>query len=496
MRQPDVRSQQRGETFLIGGLLLAVCAYYVLQISAGKFTGWPTYTTYYDTLANGFLDGHLYTSVQPSRQLLAQPDPFDWSLQPYWYWDASLYKGHYFLYWGPVPALFAALVKLVVGKAFVVGDELLVFGFVVARLCAGTALLWVLARSPRLAPSRWGLTAAVLVFGIACPTPFVLARAAVYEAAIAGGQFFLVLGWWCSAVALTREVRKNHWFAGASICFALALGCRISLLFAVAFGVALFLLHDGVRQVRWRALAWRALALGVPLVLAACGFLLYNQLRFDDPFEFGVSYQTSTMSFLTDRRFWLANVYSYALRSPAYSCAFPWLHAPYAPQAPLPRGMGWPLNYVAYEPLVGMLRTTPLGVMLLGPPAISLWRRLRPAAPREALLGRELRVLLVAFLGASLALLPALGLWMATMRYQEDVIAGFVLAAVLCAWATLRWAATQPRWVRVLGNTIFQGTGLLTLVAGVLLGFEGYLNHYATHNPQYLRLAASLSCQW
>jgi hypothetical protein len=360
---------------------------------------WPT----------GFLDGHLYTSVEPSRYLLAQPDPFDWSLKQYWYWDASLYKGHNYLYWGPVPAAIVALVKLVAGKALVVGDELLVLGFVIARLFAGTALLWVLSRSPRLAPNRWTLIAAVLVFGLACPTPFLLARGAVYEAAIASGQFFRVLGWWCSAVALTREVRKNRWLAGASICFALALGCRVSLLFVLGLSAIVLLLHGGVRTVGWKALAGRALTLGGPLVLAGCSLMLYNQLRFDDPLEFGVAYQTSTMGFWTDRRFWLSNVYSYALRAPAYSCLFPWLHAPYELPDPLPSSLGWPQDYRVYEPLAGMLRTTPIGALLLCPPAIWLGRRLRRAAPQEPLLGRELGVLLVAFLGAWLALLPALG---------------------------------------------------------------------------------------
>jgi len=481
--------------FLLGVVVLALSAYYVLQISAGTLTAWPTYTTYYDTLANGFLDGHLYTSVRPSRYLLAQPDPFDWSLKPHWYWDASLYNGHYYLYWGPVPALLAVLAKLVLGKAFVVGDELLVLGFVIARLCAGTALLWVLSRCPRLAPNRWALIAGVLVFGLACPTPFLLARGAVYEAAIASGQFFLVLGWWCSAVALTRQVRKNRWLAGASICFAFALSCRVSLLFVLALSVILLLLHDGVRPVRWKALAWRVLALGGPLVAAGCGILLYNQLRFDDPLEFGVQYQTSTMPFSTAGRFWLPNVYSYAWRAPAFSCLFPWLHAPNAMPKPLPPSFGWPQGYVAYEPLVGMLRTTPLSAMLLCPPAIWLRQRLRRAAPQDPLLGRELGVLLVAFLGAWLALLPALGFWMATMRYQGDVIAGFVLAATLCAWVTLHWATAQPRWPRGVAQAGFHAGVLLTLVAGVLLGFEGYLDHYASHNPEYPRLAASLSCK-
>jgi len=489
-----IQRTQRGEWVALGALLLVLCAYYVLQISAGTFSVWPDYGTYYDTLANGFLQGHLYTSVQPSRFLLAQPDPYAAALRPYWLWDGSLYQGHYYLYWGPLPALITALVKLVRGRAFVVGDEQLVLGFLTARLLAGTALLWVLSRSPRLAPNRWALCAAVLVFGLACPTPFLLARGAVYEAAIAGGQFFLVLGWWCSAVALTRPVRKNRWLAGAAGCFGLALSCRVSLLFVIALSVLVLGLHEGLRKPGWKGLVRRALALAGPLLLAGSGLALYNYLRFDNPFEFGTRYQTSTMGFWTDRSFWLPNLYSYALRPPVWDCHFPWLHAPYAPPHPVPRWL-LPPHYVTYEPLAGLLRTTPFGVLLLALPVLWLGRRLRRGATQEPLLGRELGVLLVAFLGAVLALAPALGLWMATMRYLEDVVAGFVLAATVCGWAGLRWVAGQPRWARALAHGAFHVGALLTLVAGVLLGFESYLNHYPDHNPSYVKLAAALSCR-
>jgi hypothetical protein len=98
------------------------------------------------------------------------------------------------------------------------------------------------------------------------------------------------------------------------------------------------------------------------------------------------------------------------------------------------------------------------------------------------------------FLGTALALLPALGLWMATMRYLEDVIGGAVLASLLCAWVTLRHVEGTSRGLQRLAALAFQASALLTLLMGVLLGFEGYLDHYRAQNPSYSRFAAALSC--
>jgi hypothetical protein len=497
-----VEHRPRGDALVVGALVVALCVYYVVQISAGTLTHWPRYTTYFDSLANGFLEGHLYTSVVPDPFLLAQQNPYDPGLRAYWYWDASLYDGHYHLYWGPVPAVCAALIKLLCGKSFVVGDELLTLGFVTLRLFAGSALLWVLACARRLRPSRAALGAAVLLFGLASPTPFLLARGAVYEAAIAAGQFFLTAGWSCCAVALLyggrryggREVR---WYTAAGSCFALALGCRVSLLFVVAFSVLVLGVFEccsrAQPRLEWRMICRTLLAPCAPLLLGGVALALYNVLRFDDPFEFGVHFQTTAMPYSTSTRYWLTNIYSYLLRAPHIDCRFPWLHAPVAPHSALPLALRR-VGYLVYEPLAGLLQTTPVSVFLLHPPLFWIRRRLGRGSASSAIFGAELGALLAMFLGTALALLPALGLWMATMRYLEDVIGGVILASMLCVWVALRHVAGAARGLQRLAAIAFQASALLTLLMGVLLGFEGYLNHYRAHNPSYARFAAALSC--
>src|SRR4051812_12217255 len=62
-------------------ILFALTAYYFFQSSAGTFRTLSWQTNYYDLLAEGFRHGHLYIPVEPSAELLAKTNPFDFSNQ-------------------------------------------------------------------------------------------------------------------------------------------------------------------------------------------------------------------------------------------------------------------------------------------------------------------------------------------------------------------------------------------------------------------------------
>ena len=62
---------------------------------------------YYNLLTRGFLSGHLYMAVKPDPALLS-PDPAVRAAAPALL-DASLYHGHYYLYFGLTPLLLVFL---------------------------------------------------------------------------------------------------------------------------------------------------------------------------------------------------------------------------------------------------------------------------------------------------------------------------------------------------------------------------------------------------
>jgi len=142
--------RSRSQWALLVAIVLVVELAYVFFVSAGHMRDWHTYHTYIDYLAEGFRSGHLYISLAPTPELLASPDPFDGSNLYNWYWDASLYKKHYYLYWGPVPALLLAGVKIIFRIKAQVGDQYPVFAFTSLQLIAAALLL------DRMATSRCG----------------------------------------------------------------------------------------------------------------------------------------------------------------------------------------------------------------------------------------------------------------------------------------------------------------------------------------------------
>ena len=185
-------SHRRIAALVAAAILVELVSWWIT--TAGTFTRWHFYTGYLNDLAEGFRAGHLHLSVEPPAALLSRPNPLDPANAGLWYWDASFYHGHYYLYWGPVPALLLAAVKTLFRISTPVGDEAVVFGLTTLQLVAGTLFI---ERAGRRLFARLPVAlevAAVLVLGLANPTLYNLARGAVYEAAIVGGQAFLLLG--------------------------------------------------------------------------------------------------------------------------------------------------------------------------------------------------------------------------------------------------------------------------------------------------------------
>ena len=212
---------------IFASLMLSV--YYLFQLTAGTFGPLCITTNYYNLLCEGFRQGHLYVPVIPRPELLAKPDPFNPIHMSLWLWDASLYKGHYYLYWGPVPGLCLLAFKLITGYTKEVIDQWVGYAFVLGRLYAGAALILGLANYSRTRQRPWVVGLAILVFGLASPTPFTVARMHVYEASLMAGQCFLVCGLLAAFWAILRESKRTLLLVLAGICWGLALGSRVSM---------------------------------------------------------------------------------------------------------------------------------------------------------------------------------------------------------------------------------------------------------------------------
>ena len=472
---------------------LTVELIYLFVISAGHFTRWPVMTKYVNDLAEGFRHGHLHLATEPPPALLAAPNPFDPVNASHWLWDASFHRGHYYLYWGPVPALLLAAFKMVFRISSVVGDEVVVFALATLQLAAGTLFLERAAR--RLFPGAPLVLeiAAVGVVGLGNPTLYNLARPAIYESAIVGGQAFLLLGLVFALDGVCEPRLRTRGLVGAALSWAAAVGCRTSLGPAVAVMIALTLLALALpRDGRWRNLGHALLRLAVPALLGLFLLLSYNRLRFDAWLDFGLRHQLTWIDMQAGRAFVAPNLYAYLRRPAVWSCRFPYAYAildmglrAFPPRSVLPPG------YFIYEQVAGLLPTFPwfwLGVPALGLAARSTWRT-RSLSPFSW------AVLTIA-LGGLAALAPLLVLSTATNRYLGDVGGLVALLGALGAFAAVEAWRARPLARRL---TIAAALLLAAASAGIgfALGIRGQYTNFQSNNPPlYDKLVRHLSlCQ-
>jgi hypothetical protein len=460
-----------------------VAALHVWILSAGGAALFPSYSAYYDRLAGGCLRGQTSLTLMPVPAHLSLPDPYDpvanrpFRQRPGVH-DAVLFKGKFYLYWGPVPALLLAPVKWATGWRGI-GDENLVLVFALGTT-ALTALtlrrLWArfFADQP---PGT--LLVAIVVAGAAAPLGYFMARPAVYEAAIMGGQFFLMAGLYavCGASSL------SPWrLAVASACWSLAVGCRASLAIAVtvlAAMVAWDVLREGLRA-EGRLAVRRLLALGLPLVAGAVSLAAYNHARFGSVLEFGQRYQLTSANYnATPALFSVGNVwpglYSYTLRPLRLHDQFPFLEA-VGGGGTFPSFIRIPKYYEFNEPIAGLLLVTPF-LWLAALPAVAILRRAGGRAGETAVAGRYL---VASFVGFA----PVLFMVGSTMRYLVDLAPCLVVVAAMGIWQSGRTLANAPRGRRRFSAMVI-ALAAYSVVVGLLLSFSGYYDHFYSRNHNW-----------
>ena len=234
---------------VLSGLLIGVI--YVFFISRGLWTVWPEISRDYDSLGAGFRAGDVYLHNEPplSPALLSLPDPYDPDARNAIpaakksadsVWDLALFNGRLYLYWGPVPAVLLALIKLFYSA--VIADQYVAFAFLIGLLIFSILVILKLQRKfyPEAPVSL--VLICILAIGLVCPLPWMLGTAAIYEATILGGQFFLVGGLYFAISAFEGQSTSLYKPLLAVTFWMLAAGTRTILLVPAVSSTLIILL--------------------------------------------------------------------------------------------------------------------------------------------------------------------------------------------------------------------------------------------------------------
>lgn len=464
-------------------IIAAVVAFYCwTATSSGMPFQWGARQgDYYNLQAEGFLSGQLALPVTPKPELLALPNPYDADANAaYRLYDASLYKGKYYLYFGPVPVLTLFLPwKVITGSGIPPNFSLVVFltaGYVFSCL-----VLFQLLQGGGVRVSRALKSAAVLCLGMCQAAPILLRRPEIYEIAIAAAFCFSMGGLYFLARRVIRDEEGPTSALISGLFLGLAAGCRPHFSVVAVVVAAVYLGH--MIRSRREAMGREAALFGGPIVM--CGALLawYNFARFDSIFEFGIRHQ---LTFVTidhgipaDYRNLLSGLYSYLCAAPRWTQDFPYLKL--ASRAPFGVWEWLPPRYYV-ERAAGLVFLTPLYLGCLLP----LFRRAGLEwAGRRA---RAAVVLIYASGAAALIVLCLLG-WF-VMRYVVD-FAPALLAVSLFVWLLLASRAPLP-WMRSGARAmIFVGCAWGVFV-NAALSINGYGNGLIERNPSTYHDLATL----
>ncbi len=474
---------------------MAALVVYVWIGSVGTWTNWPPTTSDFDLLAQGFVQGKLSLPVQPSPELLAMPDPYVMESRQFLpgLWDISYYKGKFFLYWGPVPSVLLAAVKLIAPVQ--VNDGLLALFFLAGlSLMAILCVLALWRRWPGGLP-WWTVLPPVVALAGATPLVWLLSRGAVYEVAIASGQFFLLAGLLVVMPAFWGDPLSLRRLAAASALLALAFACRLNLalacLFVLAVGVGMTL---KARHARLGQVAGTSLAAGLPMFIAVVLFGAYNQARFGSWLEFGHRFQLGRWdkyheySKVFGLKNAIPNFYNYFLNGVHWLNVFPylkpewgqyyiWLMHTYAPD-------GYHTEKVA-----GVLVVIPflwlIGVVIVG------WGRAlgRVAGKRQGWAGWSEMLTGVQgaetfLIGAAVLLIAPLASFVAvSMRHEVDFVPTLGLLAAIGFWEAYRRLSLRPFSRRMVIAVAFW-LALASVLTGTLLAMTGFQGNFETYNPQ------------
>jgi hypothetical protein len=482
--------------------VVVICFYFWTASSNGRYPA-SVSEGYYPSLARGWLHHRLGMDVKPRRELMELRDPYDPFLnKSYRLHDATLYRGKYYLYFGPTPALCLFVPYLwVTHLDFPQKMAVPVFcstGFLFSAL-----LFLLIVRNSFPATPVWVRLGCLLSLGLTNICPFVLRRPGVYEVAIGCAFACLQLAFLLFYLGMRSRKRSLLWFVLASIGIGATLGARpnYALAAGVFFAFMIFLawkksVRDGCCQSGewigdrcWRqwpgSVQWERFVsprLGgffgivglatIPIIVTVFAIGWYNWARFGDPLEFGQRYQLGGSENCNLDFFRPGNLpYDswYDLFSPlSYSANFPFVDAV--------QPAFFFVHFYGLEKVAGMFFVSPVTILALR--VAFLYQ------PQERANWESPDLVTVLFIAASLGaiVLPLMFVSGATMRYLVDFVPTSVLlgSVMVCQFY-------RPNQNRRIHRWILDGmVGILLLIGclnGFFLSFSGYLNSFEVGDP-------------
>ena len=279
-------------------LLTIICCISPMDLSPTWNGEDPDHRNQYELLAESFLDGKLYIEYGDEAELLTLTNPYDPAERREsgvsYHWDHAYYNGRYYMYFGVVP-----VILLFLPYRILTGTALTTFRatqFFVAWIIIGFFCLFRLLQRNYFRKMSIGMYLLLSASFSVISVWYSIARPALYCTAITSGICMMLwsIFFFCKGVWDCEDLKKQLFYALLGSLFgALTFGCRPPIGFANILVIPLLITF--LKQHRMNPKLFRNLCLAVsPYLVVAIALMCYNYARFENPFEFGQSYQLTS----------------------------------------------------------------------------------------------------------------------------------------------------------------------------------------------------------
>ncbi|MBP3648819.1 MAG: hypothetical protein J6K73_03445 [Clostridia bacterium] len=285
-------------------LYIAVVSLILLcTIPMGLAPSWngeiPGHRNQYEVMTESILKGHLYMDYEVDPILSSLENPYDPQARQEsgasFQWDHAFYNQKYYMYFGIVPVFLTFIpYRLITGMPLVTYHATQLYAALIILGIFTLFGLLIRLFFRNLSLGRYvALSSSFSVMSIW----YSMATPALYCTAITSAVCLIVWSLYFFVRAVWAEQSENRQIACAfagSCLGALAFGCRPPIALANLLVLPLLVAYLKRYKLSFRLFLKLCFA-ATPYLIVAVLLMTYNYLRFDNPFEFGQSYQLTVM---------------------------------------------------------------------------------------------------------------------------------------------------------------------------------------------------------
>lgn len=287
-------------------LLFIIEIFFIISIVINQNSIEPdNYKVYNEKFVNSICHGSFSLEDKPSQKLMDLENPYD-DLERSklergkdYLWDTAYYKGNYYVYFGILPLLVFFLPYYIITKTYLDMTIVILILSMIIFILIKEVLLKIINRYFPKISFKFIVGALIML----CSGSLVLyadGMSRFYELAILSALVCVLWGIYFILNSLEQDEKKYINIFWGSLLLALSVACRpialLASLLILPYLIQLLIINIKKFKSDKMPLLKLLVSAGIPYITVGILLMLYNYVRFENPFEFGAKYQLTVIN--------------------------------------------------------------------------------------------------------------------------------------------------------------------------------------------------------